>query len=138
MTTLIRYKGIGDVLVALILSIKPQWIYDSLPARLIAHYSGLHLSRAETAPGFNQAIACMVAAVGVAHVVASYCGPAARPPILAMNATWAVLGLLTCATPIAWNLGSATLLMSSLNHLAFSAALFMSHGFGLPTGRKKR
>jgi hypothetical protein len=40
-----------------------------------------HISNADTAPGFNQAIACMVAAVGVCHLVAARCGPAAKPPI---------------------------------------------------------
>ena len=104
------------------------------------------MTAAEAAPGFNHSLACMVAAVGVGHVVAAQYGPAARPAIcmppifhvypfhaekdvallaVAMNLTWSILGLLTCVlTPLDWNLGSATLLMAGLNHAAFSAALW--------------
>ena len=104
------------------------------------------MSSADSAPGFNHSIACMVAAVGVGHVVAArYDGRAAWPAIcrrrvlhfqicpisneimmiVAMNLTWSLLGLLTCAlTPLEWNLGSATLLMSSMDHAAFSALLW--------------
>jgi len=124
---LIKYKGIGDILVASILIFKPNVIYGSLPARLLGSWTGLHLSSSsvDAAPGLNHSIACMVAAIGVGHVVAARYGPAARPPIFAMNLTWSLLGLLTCAlTPLDWNLGSATLLMSSLNHAAFSALLW--------------
>jgi hypothetical protein len=38
---LIRYKGLGDVLVACILMFKPDIIYGSLPARLLASWTGL-------------------------------------------------------------------------------------------------
>jgi hypothetical protein len=38
---LIKYKGLGDVLVACILVFKPDVIYGSLPARLLASWTGL-------------------------------------------------------------------------------------------------
>jgi len=48
-------------------------------------------------------------------------------PKVAMNLTWAVLGFLTCtATPREKELGSATLLMTSFSHAAFSAALYLA------------
>ncbi|RDB19855.1 hypothetical protein Hypma_013090 [Hypsizygus marmoreus] len=124
--TLIKYKGLADILVAGILTVNASTIYDSVPTRFLASLTGLHMSSAAAAPGFNQSIACMVAAVGVGHVVAAQYGRAARPPIFAMNLTWAILGFLTCATPHELGLGSATLLMSSFNHLAFSIALYFA------------
>lgn len=98
MSTLILVKGLADVAVAVILVLKPDIIYNSLAARAVGQLSGLvsisddsvtvmgawltnccvtssrlsqHLSSASTAPGFNHSIACMVAAVGVGHVVSS-------------------------------------------------------------------
>jgi len=126
--SLIKYKGIADILVAAILVFKPSLIYGSLPARVLASKTGLHLSRADAAPGFNQAIACMVAAVGVGQIVASRCGPVASPPVFAMNLTWAILGFLSCVTPRAWGLGSATLLLTSFTHTAFSITLYAIDG----------
>ncbi|KAL4260178.1 hypothetical protein AB1N83_008226 [Pleurotus pulmonarius] len=111
MSKVVAVKGLADILTAVILMAKPAIIYNSIPARALASFTGLHLSNAEAAPGFNQAIACMVAAVGVGHIVASRCDPSARIPIFAMNLTWATLNLLTCATPQAWGIGSATQLM---------------------------
>jgi hypothetical protein len=89
----------------------------------------------------------MVAAVGVGHLVASRCGPAAAPPVckplnfvhlstvidivilpVAMNLTWAVSSFLTCLTPSTWGLGSATLFMTSLTHATFSIALYAMGG----------
>jgi hypothetical protein len=44
-----------------------------------------------------------------------------------MNLTWSILGFVTCAfTPLEWGLGSATLLMTTLNHAAFSVALWVA------------
>jgi hypothetical protein len=39
--SLLKYKGIADILVAAILSVKPDLIYGCLPARVIASYTGL-------------------------------------------------------------------------------------------------
>ncbi|CAA7259415.1 unnamed protein product [Cyclocybe aegerita] len=131
---LILYKGIADVVVALILTVKPSIIYESVITKALHSFTGLHLSNAASAPGFNQSIVCMVAAVGVGHVVAWRSGPAARPTIFAMNLTWALLGFLTCISPKELGLGSATLLMTTLNHTVFSLALYLKDpsvlGFG--------
>ena len=172
-------------------------------------WSSQHLSMA---PGFNQVIACMVATVGIGHVIAMHCRPAAQPPILSffdlkfmhmiknlevglakkldkskenywhyfpkpsmthdwtsgqkrtvharlsfhaphmpwhillpsflsfsfsvmMNLTWAVFGFLTCVSPAAWDLGSTTMLMFSLNHAMFCMLLY-EMGVSLSTGQK--
>jgi hypothetical protein len=86
----------------------------------------------------------MVGAVGIGHVVGARSGPALHPMLceyetiekkkviltvsmcqVAMNLSWAILGLLTCTTPKAWGLGSATLLMSSINHALFSLVFYL-------------
>jgi hypothetical protein len=87
----------------------------------------------------------MVGAVGIGHVVGARSGPALHPMIceyetiksvkkkiptvfmcqVAMNLSWAILGFLTCATPKAWDLGSATLLMTSINHALFSVVFYL-------------
>ncbi|RXW18627.1 hypothetical protein EST38_g7227 [Candolleomyces aberdarensis] len=113
--TLMKLKGAGDIIVAAILAANPSLVYESVVARALHRWTGLHLSSAAAAPGFNHAIACMVAAVGIGSVVASYQGPAARQPIIVMNGVWALLAGLTCATPREWQLGSATMLMTFLN-----------------------
>ena len=75
-------------LVSLLLSITPHFSpsASSLPSLtanspLIPHHPEQHTSNASTAPGFNQSIACMVAAVGVGHLVASRAGRGARSTI---------------------------------------------------------
>lgn len=87
----------------------------------------------------------MVGAVGIGYVVGARSGPALHPMVceyetikltkrkiptvsmcqVAMNLSWAILGLLTCATPKAWGLGSATLLMTSINHALFSLVFYL-------------
>jgi len=39
--SLIKYKGLADILVASILIFKPDIIYGSLPAQLLASWTGL-------------------------------------------------------------------------------------------------
>ena len=97
--TLIRCKGIADIFVALILTVKPSIVYNSVITRYIHSLSGLvglhilqkhrtvpnfrskHISDASIAPGFNQSIACMVGAVGIGYVVGARCGPALHPMV---------------------------------------------------------
>ncbi|KIM38746.1 hypothetical protein M413DRAFT_75784 [Hebeloma cylindrosporum] len=123
--SLIRCKGIADIVVALILTVKPSIIYNSVVTRFVHSVSGLHISDASMAPGFNQSIACMVGAVGIGYVVSAGSGPALHPMVFALNVSWAILGLLTCATPKAWGLGSSTLLMTSVNHALFSLVFYL-------------
>jgi hypothetical protein len=52
--------------------------------------------------------------------------------------TWAVLGLLTCATPQSWGLGNATVLFSSLNHVAISLAMYITDKSVIQLGAKQR
>ena len=81
-------------LVSLLLSITPHFSpsASSLPSltvnsKLIPHHPEQHTSNASTAPGFNQSIACMVAAVGVGHLVASRAGRGARATISTCHLT---------------------------------------------------
>lgn len=57
---------------------------------------------------------------------------------VAMNVSWAILGLLTCATPKAWGLGSATLLMTSINHTLFSVVFYLKDPSVLRNLKKSR
>ena len=41
MSALLKYKGLGDILVAVILTLRPSLVYDSLPARYLSALSGL-------------------------------------------------------------------------------------------------
>ncbi|TFK33298.1 hypothetical protein BDQ12DRAFT_583296, partial [Crucibulum laeve] len=77
--SLLKLKGIADIAVAGILTVKLSLIYNSGITRALATATGLHLSNADIAPGFNQCIACIVASVGVDHIIAVYSGPTARP-----------------------------------------------------------
>ncbi|KAF9023158.1 hypothetical protein BDZ89DRAFT_955924, partial [Hymenopellis radicata] len=113
-----------DLLVAVLLTISPSTIYNNAITRVVGSYSGLHISDAAAAPGFNQAIACMTAAVGVGHIVAARSGPAVTPSILAMWGTWGVLSLATCAA--SRELGSATVLWTGMNHLIMAGVLHWS------------
>ncbi|KAK0499427.1 hypothetical protein EDD18DRAFT_1151134 [Armillaria luteobubalina] len=113
---LFEFKGWADIAIAILLTVKPSVVYDSPITREVSRLSGLHVSDAGAAPGFNQAIACMVAAVGVGYMVGARSGPAARPALFSMTLTWGVLSLITCAT----SRGSATLLFSGINHVLFS------------------
>ncbi|TFK63473.1 hypothetical protein BDN72DRAFT_847596 [Pluteus cervinus] len=124
---LILFKGLADIIAACILVVQPDIIYKSSATRALHDATGLHISRVETAPGFNQAIACMVVAVGVGHIVASQShSPLARRPVFAMNLTWAALNIATCLTPRAWELASATQLMTAMTHTVFSTALYLT------------
>ncbi|KAF8076929.1 hypothetical protein FPV67DRAFT_1665167 [Lyophyllum atratum] len=124
--TCIEYRGYANIVVGCILAVCPQVIYNSFIVKSIALHNRLRLSNARTAPGFNHAIACMVIAIGVAHVFAARSGPAARASIFAMDVTWAALALLTClATPRAWKLGSATLMLSGYDYALFSAVIWL-------------
>ncbi|KAF8887242.1 hypothetical protein CPB84DRAFT_1786944 [Gymnopilus junonius] len=114
--TLILVKGVADVAVAAILAFQPSIIYDSFQARAVHSLSGLHLSNASLAPGFNQSIACMNIIVLIWSRLVYFS--------VAMNLTFSPLGFLTCAIPSKESeLGSATLLSPSCNHLLFSLAI---------------
>ncbi|KAK0439261.1 uncharacterized protein EV420DRAFT_1584590 [Desarmillaria tabescens] len=114
---LFEIKGWAHITIAILLTVKPSVVYNSpmTPTKL-SKTDYKHISDAAVAPGFNQAIACMVAAVGVGFIVGARSGPAARPALFSMTLTWGVLSLITCAT----SRGSATLLFSGINHILFS------------------
>ncbi|KAF7290522.1 Zn(2)-C6 fungal-type domain-containing protein [Mycena indigotica] len=89
-------KGLADITIGLILFVKPSMLYESVATKTLATVTGLHLSDASIAPGFNHSIACLVTSVGLGTVAASRAGPAATPPIFAMTCAWSFLSLCTC------------------------------------------
>ncbi|KAJ6589107.1 hypothetical protein B0H19DRAFT_922750, partial [Mycena capillaripes] len=80
-STLVFAKGIADIGIGLVLFAKPAILYESVATKAIASITGLYITNASLAPGFNHSIACMVAAVGIGNLVAVRSGPAALPPI---------------------------------------------------------
>ncbi|KAJ6589234.1 hypothetical protein B0H19DRAFT_1248793 [Mycena capillaripes] len=124
-STLVFAKGIADIGIGLVLFAKPAIIHESFATRAIASITGLYISDASLAPGFNHAIAGMVAAVGIGNLVAARSGPAALPPIFATASAWSAFWLLTCVlAPKRWGVSGATLLMGGLVNSAFSYALY--------------
>ncbi|KAL1700750.1 hypothetical protein EV121DRAFT_263857 [Schizophyllum commune] len=123
---LLQYKGMADVLFAVVLAAKPDVIYSSVPVRLASYITGLPLFDADVAPAFNQALACLTATFGVGHIVASRQGPAARPAFYYMNVTYALLSSFTCILPSSTDVGSAYLLVLSLAHAAFAFLLYVT------------
>ncbi|KAJ6617900.1 hypothetical protein B0H10DRAFT_1278703 [Mycena sp. CBHHK59/15] len=126
-STLVTCKGVADMAIATTLMLKPAILYESLATRGLSSLTGLHISNAAVAPGFNHSIACLVASVGLGNIVAAKCGPAALPPIFAMTSAWSIFSILTCIlTPQSWGLSSATLLMGGLVNALFSLTLYVS------------
>ncbi|KAG7091785.1 hypothetical protein E1B28_008190 [Marasmius oreades] len=138
--TLIKFKGYADILIGLVIAVKPALLYESAPMKWWHQVSGLHLSDASTAPGFNHAIACMVIAIGYGNVVAARSGPAAWPPVFTSTLTWGILCLLTAASAFirlpfdlaSWGIGpggtgeinNAAVLMTGFNHVLFCGLMW--------------
>ncbi|GLB34342.1 hypothetical protein LshimejAT787_0112260 [Lyophyllum shimeji] len=123
---LVKYMGFVKLVVAGIMAMRPQVLYHSPLAKKISALTGLPPSDASRAPELNQAVACMVAAIGVGHLVAAQSGPAALASVFALDATWAALTLLSClAAPRAWALGSPTLLLTACTHTVFCVTLWV-------------
>ncbi|KAJ7034755.1 hypothetical protein C8F04DRAFT_560634 [Mycena alexandri] len=115
-STLVFAKGIADISIGFVLFAKPAMLYESFATKSLSSLTGLYITNASVAPGFNHSIACLVAAVGVGNVVAARSGPAALPGVFAMTSVWSALSLLTCAlAPKAWGVSGATLLMGGLS-----------------------
>nr|GAT52744.1 predicted protein [Mycena chlorophos] len=124
-STLVYGKALADIAVGLILFAKPKALYESIATKALASITGLYLTDASIAPGFNHSIACLVTSVGIGGLVAARAGPVALPTIFAMTTTWSLLSLLTCAlAPTSWGVSGATLLMGGLVNATFSIALY--------------
>ncbi|KAH8835938.1 hypothetical protein DL96DRAFT_1454369 [Flagelloscypha sp. PMI_526] len=123
--SIVEFKGYADLIIAGILTFSPQLLYESPLMQLVHRTSGLQISNgiAPDAVGFNQAIACMVAAIGVGQIVSARMGPSNPFIFLSMYATWGVLSLATCLT----EMGSATVLFTGINHLAFTGVIWYFH-----------
>ncbi|KAJ3520817.1 hypothetical protein NMY22_g9049 [Coprinellus aureogranulatus] len=116
--TVMFLKGLADIVVGLIVMVKPRVIYESTTAKALHNWTGLPLTSAATAPNFNHAIACMVTAIGVGSVVASSLGREAKIPIVIMNAAWGLSMCLTCV--LKPELASATMAMTALNTTVYT------------------
>ncbi|KAJ7119464.1 hypothetical protein C8R44DRAFT_737270 [Mycena epipterygia] len=145
-STLVLCKGVADIGIGVILFTKPAFLYESFATRGLSSLTGLYMTNASVAPGFNHSIACMVAAVGVGNLVAARAGPAALPPIcmpgflfslagisflvhlpVAMTSAWSAFSLFTCVlAPKSWGVSGATLLMGGLVNALFSVGLYVA------------
>ncbi|CAK5263600.1 unnamed protein product [Mycena citricolor] len=126
-STIVFAKGVANVGIGLILFWKPVLLYESSATKALSALTGLGMTNSSIAPGFNHSIACLVASVGLGSVVAARSGPAALPAILAMTSACTVLSLITCAfAPVAWGVGSATLLLGGLVNAIFSLGLYLA------------
>ncbi|KAJ7334724.1 hypothetical protein DFH08DRAFT_291905 [Mycena albidolilacea] len=126
-STLVFAKGLADIGVGLILFAKPTMLYESVATKALSSLTGLYITNASAAPGFNHSIACLVASVGLGTIVAARSGPAALPAIFAMTSACSVFSLLTCVlAPKAWGVSGATLLMGGLVNSAFSLSLYLT------------
>ncbi|KAL0577785.1 hypothetical protein V5O48_004214 [Marasmius crinis-equi] len=139
--TLIKIKGYADVLVGALIAVKPVLLYQSAPMRWWNEVSGLHLSDASTAPGFNHAIACMVIAVGMGNISAARSGSAAYSSVFVSTLVWGILCLLTVATAFVdipvdlaslgigpggtGEINNATVIATAMNHFLFCGLMWL-------------
>ncbi|EEB89318.1 hypothetical protein MPER_12599 [Moniliophthora perniciosa FA553] len=79
--TFIKVKGYADLIVGVLIAFNPSLLYESPPMQFWHSLTGLDLSDASTAVGFNHAIACMVFAIGLGNIIAARSGPAAWPSL---------------------------------------------------------
>ncbi|ESK91840.1 hypothetical protein Moror_10512 [Moniliophthora roreri MCA 2997] len=127
--TFIKMKGYADLVVGVLLAFKPSLLYESPPMQFWHSLTGLDLSDASTAVGFNHAIACMVFAIGLGNIVAARSGPAAWPSVFVSTFIWGVLSLLTALTAVhdvtkEWGVANATMIMTGINHMLFCGAMW--------------
>ncbi|CUA77105.1 hypothetical protein RSOLAG22IIIB_12554 [Rhizoctonia solani] len=89
------------------------------------------MTDANTAPGFNNALACMTIAVGAGSIRAGLINSrSAQSCIVLMSVVWAVMTLASCI--VNPQVASATHAMTAFNHIVFSGLLLWSGGFSVP------
>ncbi|KDN35464.1 hypothetical protein RSAG8_11547, partial [Rhizoctonia solani AG-8 WAC10335] len=125
------YYGIANVAVGFALLFKPNAVYQSAFTRFIHLKTGLHMTDADSAPGFNNALACMTIAVGAGSIRAGLINSrSAQSSITLMSLVWAVMTLASCI--VNPQVASATHAMTAFNHIVFSGLLLWSGGFSIP------
>ncbi|KAH7332942.1 hypothetical protein B0J17DRAFT_677040 [Rhizoctonia solani] len=125
------YYGIADVGTGFALLFNPNAIYQSAFARFVHLRTGLHMTDVNTAPGFNNAVACMTIAVGAASIRASLTNSrSAQSCITLMSIVWSIMTLASCI--VNPRVASATHAMTAFNHLVFSGVFLWSGGFSIP------
>ncbi|KAF2489700.1 hypothetical protein BU16DRAFT_531208 [Lophium mytilinum] len=123
-------KGAADAAVGAILLIKPAVIYHSAFSKALSESAGLPLPNlGEEARSAQHAVAIMVAAVGLAHVRASF-DRASLPPFILLNALWSAFALSTVM--FAPQRATSALLMTGINHFVFSTGMWWWSGFSVP------
>ncbi|KAJ1308128.1 hypothetical protein OPQ81_003849 [Rhizoctonia solani] len=120
------YYGIANVAVGFALLFNPNAIYQSALARFVHMKTGLHMTDANTAPGFNNALACMTIAVGAGSIRAGLTNSRSAQSCI----MWAVMTLASCI--VNPRVASATHAITAFNHLVFSSVLLWSGGFSIP------
>ncbi|CEL60533.1 hypothetical protein RSOLAG1IB_09715 [Rhizoctonia solani AG-1 IB] len=130
MATFLFY-GIADVAIGFALMFKPNVIYQSGFTRFVHHKTGLHMTDVNSAPGFNNALACMTIAVGAGSIRAGLTNSrGAQSCITLISMVWAVMTLASCI--VNPQVASATHAMTAFNHFVISGVLLWNGGVSIP------
>ncbi|KAG9119604.1 hypothetical protein FRC07_005307, partial [Ceratobasidium sp. 392] len=123
--------GVSNIAMGFALMFRPDALYDSILAHFIHQKTGFHMSDVRTAPGFNNAIACMTIAVGAGATRASMTGSrTAQSCIALMSVVWTVAIIASCV--VNPEITSATHVIAGVVDTIFSIVLLWSGGFSIP------
>ncbi|KAF8593748.1 hypothetical protein BDV93DRAFT_529723 [Ceratobasidium sp. AG-I] len=130
MTTFLAY-GISNLGMGFALLVRPNVLYQSSLAYLINERYGFRVTDVNTAPGFNNSLACMTIAVGAGATRAGLSGSrSAQASIALMSVVWTAATIASCIiTP---EVVSATHVIAAIVDTGFSIALVWSGGFSIP------
>ncbi|QRV86972.1 hypothetical protein RhiJN_14990 [Ceratobasidium sp. AG-Ba] len=123
--------GISNIAMGFVLLLRPEALYDSIFAHYIHKKTGFHMTNVRTAPGFNNALACMTIAVGAGATRASLTGSrTAQSCITLMSLVWTIATVASCI--VAPDIASATHVIAAIVDTGFTIALLYSGGFSVP------
>ncbi|KAG8764627.1 hypothetical protein FRC12_007994 [Ceratobasidium sp. 428] len=123
--------GVSNIAMGFALMFRPDALYDSLLAHYIHQKLGLRMTDVRTAPGFNNALACITLAVGAGATRASMTGSrTAQSCIALMSVVWTVSIIASCV--VNPELASATHVIAAVVDACFSIALLWTGGFSIP------
>ncbi|KAG8739926.1 hypothetical protein FRC10_004987 [Ceratobasidium sp. 414] len=141
--------GVSNIAMGFTLLFRPDALYDSILAHYIHQKTGFRMTDVRTAPGFNNAIACMTLAVGAGATRASMTGSRTaqscigtsfhtpnfhvlidRHETALMSVVWTAGVVTTCV--VNPEITSATHVIAAVLDTGFSIALLWSGGFSIP------
>ncbi|KAG8711769.1 hypothetical protein FRC08_015478 [Ceratobasidium sp. 394] len=123
--------GVSNIAMGFALLFRPDALYDSILAHYVHQKTGFRMTDVRTAPGFNNAIACMTIAVGAGATHASMTGSrTAQSCIALMSVVWTVGVVASCI--VNPEIASATHVIAAFVDTGFSIALLWSGGFSIP------